>query len=97
MQAAYGATPLTIHRADPLKVLRIEVDVIVGADGLHPVVRTSLSATSRRASRIACAGAGWHRRMRFHPPARVRLGMWMGPRGRVSHHWVRGGELLGSG
>ena len=42
----------------------IEADIVVGADGIHSVVRGACSAPTCRASPAASAGAAWRRRTR---------------------------------
>ena len=44
----------------------IEADIVIGADGIHSVVRNASSAPRRRASPAASAGAAWR------PPTRCR-------------------------
>jgi salicylate hydroxylase len=73
----------------------IEADVVVGADGIHSVVRTSLfGADTPRFTGCIC----W----RGMAPAEAVPrdinttdgAMWMGPHGHVVHYPVRRGELL---
>ena len=73
----------------------VEADVIVGADGLHSAVRTSLFGEQPpRFTHCVC----WRWMVPVDAiPARLRSrnsAMWMGPHGHVVHYWVRGGELL---
>ncbi|HXQ51427.1 MAG TPA: FAD-dependent monooxygenase [Stellaceae bacterium] len=73
----------------------IEADAVVGADGLHSVVRNSLfGADAPRFTGCIC-----YRGLvpREEVPADIYTAdgtMWMGPHGHVVHYWVRRGELL---
>lgn len=73
----------------------IEADIVVGADGLHSVVRKSLFGPE--APRFT--GCICYRGLvpRAEVPADLATPdgtMWMGPHGHVVHYWVRRGELL---
>ena len=73
----------------------VEADIVVGADGIHSVVRNSLfGADSPRFTGCICwrgmapAGA-------VPPEINIQDGaLWMGPHGHVVHYPVRRGELL---
>jgi salicylate hydroxylase len=126
--ARFGATLLTIHRADLLDIFRralpeasirrgavctgvvtddagararfgdgseIEADVIVGADGIHSTVRTSLfGPDAPRFTGCIC----WRGLVPVGSvPPRVDLRAttsWWGPHGHVVHYPVRRGELI---
>jgi salicylate hydroxylase len=72
-----------------------EGDVVVGADGIHSAVRTSLFGPERpRFTGLMC----WRGLMDsarlppgFIPPEQT---AWWGPHGHVVHYYVRRGELL---
>jgi salicylate hydroxylase len=124
----FGASNLSVHRADLLGVLsgalkstdirvgkrcvsvegrehnavarfadgsEVEADIVVGADGIHSVVRNSLfGADAPRFTGCICwrgmapAGA-------IPPDINIQDGaLWMGPHGHVVHYPVRRGELL---
>jgi salicylate hydroxylase len=73
----------------------IEADIVVGADGIHSVVRTSLfGADAPRFTGCIC----WRGMAETEAAPRdidVRDGaLWMGPHGHVVHYPVRRGELL---
>ena len=73
----------------------IEADVIIGADGIHSVVRTSLFGPENpHFTGLMC----WRGLV---DPARLPRGLvapdqtaWWGPHGHVVHYYVRRGELL---
>jgi salicylate hydroxylase len=73
----------------------IEADVVVGADGIHSAVRTSLFGTEHpHFTGFMC----WRGLV---DPARLPPGLvdpdqtaWWGPHGHVVHYYVRRGELL---
>lgn len=73
----------------------IEADIVVGADGIHSLVRTSLfGAASPRFTGCMC----WRGLV---PVERIPPGLiepsssnWMGPHGHVVHYYVRRGEMV---
>jgi salicylate hydroxylase len=73
----------------------VEADVVVGADGIHSAVRTSLfGAENAHFTGLMC----WRGLV---DPARLPSGLvapeqtaWWGPHGHVVHYYVRRGELL---
>jgi len=73
----------------------IEADIVVGADGIHSLVRTSLfGADSPRFTGCMC----WRGLV---PAERIPPGLiepsslnWMGPHGHVVHYYVRRGEMV---
>ena len=73
----------------------IEADIVVGADGIHSPVRTSLfGADSPRFTGCMC----WRGLV---PAERIPPGLiepsslnWMGPHGHVVHYYVRRGEMV---
>jgi salicylate hydroxylase len=73
----------------------IEADIVVGADGIHSLVRTSLfGADSPRFTGCMC----WRG---LAPAERIPPGLiepsslnWMGPHGHVVHYYVRRGEMV---
>jgi len=73
----------------------IEADIVVGADGIHSLVRTSLfGADSPRFTGCMC----WRGLV---PVERIPPGLiepsslnWMGPHGHVVHYYVRRGEMV---
>ena len=73
----------------------IEADAIIGADGIHSMVRASLfGADSPRFTGNVCwRGLVDTRRL---PPGLVppEFTLWWGPRAHVVHYYVRRGELL---
>ena len=73
----------------------IEADVIVGADGIHSVVRRSLfGADAPRFTGCIC-WRGMAARDAVPQDISVAEGtMWMGPHGHVVHYPVRRGELI---
>jgi len=73
----------------------IEADVIIGADGIHSVVRKSLfGADTPRFTGCIC-WRGMARRDAVPQDTNVAEGtMWMGPHGHVVHYPVRRGELI---
>ena len=73
----------------------IEADVIVGADGLHSAVRTSLFGAEAPHFTGCICYRGLVPRDQIPPDLYNKIGtMWMGPHGHVVHYWVRRGELL---
>ena len=73
----------------------IEADIVVGADGIHSAVRTSLfGADAPRFTGCIC----WRGMVPVEAvPADIDTkngAMWMGPHGHVVHYPVRRGELL---
>jgi salicylate hydroxylase len=73
----------------------IEADIVVGADGIHSVVRESLfGADAPRFTGCIC----WRGMAPVEAvPRDINIkdgGMWMGPHGHVVHYPVRRGELL---
>jgi salicylate hydroxylase len=97
----FGARCAGVEGSEAVAVARfadnsaIEADVLVGADGIHSVVRTSLfGVDAPRFTGCIC----W----RGMAPAEAVPrdidttdgGMWMGPHGHVVHYPVRRGELL---
>ena len=124
--ARFGATVLTIHRADLLDIFQrhvpnalvrldarctgvkqsanaavaqfadgneVEADVIVGADGIHSVVRASLfGADKPRFTGCICwRGLVPVERVPYVPNNSQR---WLGPHGHVVTYPVRRGELI---
>jgi salicylate hydroxylase len=73
----------------------IEADIVVGADGIHSVARTSLfGADAPRFTGCIC-WRGMAEVAAVPPDIDVRDGaLWMGPHGHVVHYPVRRGELL---
>ncbi len=73
----------------------IEADIVVGADGIHSVVRTSLfGADVPRFTGCIC-WRGMAEASALPHDIDVRDGaLWMGPHGHVVHYPVRRGELL---
>jgi len=73
----------------------VEADVIVGADGIHSVVRRDLfGADAPRFTGCIC-WRGMARRDAVAQDINVAEGtMWMGPHGHVVHYPVRRGELI---
>jgi salicylate hydroxylase len=73
----------------------LEADVIVGADGIHSVLRKSLfGADAPRFTGCIC-WRGMARRDAAPQGINVAEGtMWMGPHGHVVHYPVRRGELI---
>jgi salicylate hydroxylase len=73
----------------------IEADAIVGADGIHSVVRTALFGAEhpRFTGNICWRGLVDARRLPrgLVPPD---FTLWLGPHGHVVHYYVRRGELL---
>jgi len=73
----------------------IEADAIVGADGIHSVVRTELfgAENPRFTGNICWRGLVETRRLPagLAPPE---FTLWLGPNGHVVHYYVRRGELL---
>jgi salicylate hydroxylase len=73
----------------------IEADIVVGADGIHSLVRTSLfGADAPRFTGCMC----WRGLV---PVERIPRGLiepsslnWMGPHGHVVHYYVRRGEMV---
>jgi 2-polyprenyl-6-methoxyphenol hydroxylase-like FAD-dependent oxidoreductase len=73
----------------------IEADIVVGADGIHSLVRTSLfGADSPRFTGCMC----WRGLV---PVERIPPGLiepsslnWMGPHGHVVHYYVQRGEMV---
>ena len=73
----------------------IEADIVVGADGIHSLVRTSLfGADTPRFTGCMC----WRGLV---PVERIPPGLiepsssnWMGPHGHVVHYYVRCGEMV---
>jgi salicylate hydroxylase len=124
----FGASHLSIHRADLLDVLSrnlkraklrlgarcvgvtsgergasarfadgstIEADAIVGADGLHSAVRTSLFGPEAPRFTGCICYRGLVPRDAIPPDLLTPDGTtWMGPHGHVVHYWLRRGELL---
>jgi salicylate hydroxylase len=76
-------------------VSEIEADIVVGADGIHSVVRKSLfGADSPRFTGCIC-WRGMAPVDAVPPDINVTDGaLWMGPHGHVVHYPVRRGELL---
>jgi salicylate hydroxylase len=85
-------TSAAAHFADGSAV---EADIVVGADGIHSLVRTSLFGADRpRFTGCLC----WRGLV---PVDRIPPGLiepsslnWMGPRGHVVHYYVRRGEMV---
>jgi len=73
----------------------VEADAIIGADGIHSVVRTALFGAERPrfTGNICWRGLVDARRL---PPglAPPEFSLWLGPHGHVVHYYVRRGELL---
>ena len=73
----------------------IEADAVIGADGIHSVVRTALFGpeSPRFTGNICWRGLVEARRL---PPGLVppQFTSWLGPHGHVVHYYVRRGELL---
>jgi 2-polyprenyl-6-methoxyphenol hydroxylase-like FAD-dependent oxidoreductase len=73
----------------------IEADALIGADGIHSVVRTSLFGpeTPRFTGNVCWRGLVDARRL---PPDLVapEFTLWWGPHGHVVHYYVRRGQLL---
>jgi salicylate hydroxylase len=73
----------------------VEADIVVGADGIHSLVRNSLfGADSPRFTGCMC----WRGLV---PVERIPVGLiepsslnWMGPHGHVVHYYVRRGEMV---
>jgi len=73
----------------------VEADIVVGADGIHSVVRNSLfGADAPRFTGCIC-WRGMAPASAVPPDINIRDGaLWMGPHGHVVHYPVRRGELL---
>lgn len=73
----------------------IEADVIIGADGIHSAVRTSLFGPEKPHFTGLMCWRGLADPARL-PPGLVQpeLAAWWGPHGHVVHYYVRRGELL---
>ena len=73
----------------------VEADIVVGADGIHSVVRNSLfGADSPRFTGCIC-WRGMAPVGAVPPEINIQDGaLWMGPHGHVVHYPVRRGELL---
>ena len=73
----------------------IEADAVIGADGIHSVVRTCLfgEESPRFTGNVCWRGLVEARRL---PPGLVppEFTLWWGPNGHVVHYYVRRGELL---
>jgi salicylate hydroxylase len=73
----------------------IEADAVIGADGIHSVVRNNLfgAESPRFTGNVCWRGLVDARRL---PPALVppEFTLWWGPHGHVVHYHVRRGELL---
>ncbi len=73
----------------------IAADVIVGADGLHSAVRTSLFGPEAPHFTGCICYRGLVPRDQVPADLHTKINtMWMGPHGHVVHYWVRRGELL---
>src|SRR5262249_25296430 len=73
----------------------VEADALIGADGIHSVVRTSLfgEESQRFTGNVCWRGLVEARRLQsgLVPPE---FTLWWGPHGHVVHYYVRRGELL---
>jgi 2-polyprenyl-6-methoxyphenol hydroxylase-like FAD-dependent oxidoreductase len=73
----------------------VEADALIGADGIHSIVRDSLFGTEnpRFTGNVCWRGLVETSRL---PPGLVPpdFTLWWGPRGHVVHYYVRRGELL---
>src|SRR5215470_2847480 len=73
----------------------IEADVVVGADGIHSVVRKSLFGPDAPRFTGCICWRGMADARAVPPDIAVAEGaMWMGPHGHVVHYPVRRGELI---
>jgi 2-polyprenyl-6-methoxyphenol hydroxylase-like FAD-dependent oxidoreductase len=96
-----GARCIAVETRGPAAVARladggeIEADLVVGADGIHSVVRESLfGADAARFTGCIC-WRGMAPAAAVPPDIAVAHGtMWMGPHGHVVHYPVRRGELV---
>jgi salicylate hydroxylase len=74
---------------------RVDSDVVIGADGIHSIVRESLFGPDkpRFTGNICWRGIVPASAL---PPGHVArdVNVWLGPHGHVVHYFVRGGELL---
>ncbi|HEY5211103.1 MAG TPA: FAD-dependent monooxygenase [Stellaceae bacterium] len=87
-----GATVATARFADGSE---IEADIIVGADGIHSTVRTSLFGTEAPRFTGCVCYRGLVPIGDLPPTINVKDNiLWMGPHGHIVHYPVRGGELL---
>jgi salicylate hydroxylase len=73
----------------------IEADIVVGADGIHSVVRRNLfGADAPRFTGCICWRGMADARAVPHDIATADGALWMGPHGHVVHYPVRRGELV---
>jgi salicylate hydroxylase len=96
-----GARCIAVEEGDRGAVARladggeIEADIIVGADGIHSVVRKSLFGPDAPRFTGCICWRGMATASAVPPDITVAEGaMWMGPHGHVVHYPVRRGELI---
>jgi salicylate hydroxylase len=97
----FGARCVAVEQCDRGAVARladgseIEADIIVGADGIHSVVRKSLfGPDAPRFTGCICWRGMAAARALPRDIAVAEGAMWMGPHGHVVHYPVRRGELI---
>ncbi len=100
-QIRFGARCVGVEGGERLAVARfadggaIEADVLVGADGIHSVVRNALFGTDApRFTGCICWRGMAPADAVPHDINTIDGAMWMGPHGHVVHYPVRRGELL---
>ena len=97
----FGARCIAVEQCDRGGVARladgseIEADIIVGADGIHSVVRKTLfGPDAPRFTGCICWRGMAAARALPRDIAVAEGAMWMGPHGHVVHYPVRRGELI---
>jgi salicylate hydroxylase len=97
----FGARCIAVEQCDRSGVVRladgseIEADIIVGADGIHSVVRKTLfGPDAPRFTGCICWRGMAATRALPRDIAVAEGAMWMGPHGHVVHYPVRRGELI---